>query len=275
MEKINRDISRRLGQNFILDDDYLRDIVSSLKLPKDSNILEIGSGRGNLSSVLAQNFKKVISFEIDKKFMKYLEPLGRKFNNLTFIIKDILKFSILDIEKMFNYEKYYIVSNLPYYITSPIIFKFLFNSRCLLALFVMVQKEIAIRYTSKEGNREYGKPSVLLQTFCKLRIIREVKREVFTPIPKVDSCMVEIIVNRNKFKALDVLKYQKFISLCFKMKRKTLLNNLCKAGYKKEVVLKAILSLNLDVRSRPEELSPATFVRLFKMLKDKLHSTYN
>lgn len=265
MEKENFRFKKEFGQNFILDKNFLQSVVSSLKLGTDSEILEIGAGFGSLSETLADNFKKVVSFEIDKTLTEHLLDVEKRHDNLTFIISDVLKESIDTVESHFDGE-YYMVANLPYYITSQIIFKFLFETKNLRKMFVMVQKEVGERFCAKEKTKDYGVPTVLLNAFGETRILKNVKRQMFTPPPKVDSCIIEIDIDRNKFDIKDREKFVAFVKNCFKMKRKTLVNNLSTFIDNKGKIVKVLESMGLSLTVRPEELTAEQFVTLHTLL---------
>ena len=251
---------KQFGQNFILDKNFINSLVDSFNLSEDINVLEIGAGAGTLSTSLASKYKKVLSYEIDKTLTEHLKSLEA--DNLKFVFKDILQEDILQIENYFGGEKYYLIANLPYYITSQIIFKFLFETTNLVSMFVMVQKEVGERFCAKSGSRDYGVPSVLLSTFGDCKIIKNVSRKMFVPSPNVDSCIIKI-EKKDKFLIKDKQKYVDFVSNCFKMKRKTLFNNLVKSGFEKEKILSIFDNLSISALSRPEEIDESNYVKMF------------
>ena len=264
----NFKFKKQFGQNFIFDKNFLTSIVKQFNLDNQSQILEIGAGAGTLTEVLASNFKKVFSFEIDKTLKEKLLLLQNKYNNLNFIFEDILKVETSKIDELFD-DNFYLIANLPYYITSQIIFKFLMESKKIKKMFVMVQKEVGERFSAKYSTKDYGVPSVLINTFGSCKIIKQVNRKMFIPQPKVDSSVIEIDIEKNKFEIEDTKDYSKFISNCFMMKRKTLYNNLIKMGYDKESILEVFKKLNILDKSRPENLSSDIFVKLYTTLKNK------
>ena len=269
MEKKNFRFKKEFGQNFIFDTNFITSFVVKFDMPNDSNIVEIGAGMGTLTEVLAKNFKRVVSFEIDKTLTEKLQGLENDYQNLTVVFGDILEQKMCDIEKVFNGEKYFVVANLPYYITSQIIFKFLFESQELDSMFVMVQKEVGERYCAKSGSKEYGIPSVMLGVFAETKIVQQVSRKMFTPMPNVDSCIIKIKLNRNKFEISDQDKFHKFVAGCFAMKRKTLSNNLKKMGYNEGQILTTLDALSLISTIRPEDISPEDYVKMFNLLCEK------
>jgi len=270
MPQLSKDFKfkKQFGQNFILDKNYMSNLVKNFNLNKDTNVLEIGAGAGVLTDVLASNFKKVISFEIDKTLTEHLLSLQDQHNNLQFVFKDVLLEDTACIDNMFN-SPYVLIANLPYYITSQIIFKFLLSSKYLNNMFVMVQKEVGIRFGAVPCTKDYGIPTVLINTFGDCKIIKNVPRTVFTPQPNVDSCILQIKIDKIKFNIKNATEYSSFVSGCFKMKRKTLYNNLTSCGFNKEEVLSTLANLNLTQTIRPEQLSAQDFVKLYNALKNK------
>lgn len=257
---------KQFGQNFIFDKNFLQSLVKSFNLDKNTNVLEIGAGAGTLSEVLAQNFKNVLSVEIDKTLKEHLEGLATQYKNLNFIFDDVLKIKTIFFDEYFKDEQFCLIANLPYYITTQIIFKFLFETKNLSQMFVMVQKEVGERFCANHSTKDYGIPTVLVNTFGSAKIVKSVPRTLFTPIPNVDSCILNIKIERDKFDIDDLKKYSDFISNCFKMKRKTLYNNLSSSGFKKEIVKDAILQLNKQQTARPENLTAKNFFDLYKLL---------
>ncbi len=269
MQDKNFKFKKEFGQNFIFDKVFLSSLVKSFSLDPKSNILEIGAGMGTLSECLAENFKRVVSFEIDKTLTEHLGKVESRHGNLHFVFQDVLKENINKIDDIFGGEKYFLIANLPYYITSPIIFKFLLETNNLLEMFVMVQKEVGVRFCGEVGSKDYGVPTVILNTFGETSIVKNVGRKLFTPPPKVDSCIIKISLNKNKFDIDLPSQYHKFVSACFVAKRKTLYNNLCMSGIDKKAAKELILGLNLKENVRPEEVSCENYVKLYKMIYSK------
>ena len=266
MNKSNFRFKKEFGQNFIFDKNFIKSMVGKFDIPEQSNIVEIGAGMGALTEVLADKYKKVVSFEIDKTLTEKLEELQSKHSNLTIIFGDILQQKLEDIEELFGGEDYYIVANLPYYITSQIIFKFLFESSKLKAMFTMVQREVGERYCASCGSREYGIPSVILNTFANTEIVCQVSRKMFVPMPNVDSCIIKIELDKNKFDIADQNKFHTFVAACFAMKRKTLANNLKKMSFCDSEISPALQQLSLRSDIRPEDISVQNYVELFNLL---------
>ena len=216
---INHNFKKKFGQNFITDKNLLSAIVDDAEIDKSDEVLEIGAGAGTLTKEISNRAKKVISYEIDKDLESYL--LGLKLNNVNFIFKDIMKENLLEIENYFE-DGYKLIANLPYYITTPIIFKFLKNSKKLKSLTIMVQKEVAERIVATKGEKDYGILTIMINFYGNAKITRNVNRKMFYPEPNVDSAVVRIDIDREKYKNIDDDKFYSFVQSCFSMRRKTL-----------------------------------------------------
>lgn len=252
---------KKFGQNFISDKNLLNAIVSDAEIDKNSEVLEIGAGAGSLTAVLSEKCKKVVSFEIDTDLKEHLQSLELK--NVEFVFGDFMEASMKTVEEKFL-GKYKVVANLPYYITTPIIFKLLENSTKLDSLTIMVQKEVAERVCAEVGGKDYGILTVMANFYGKPEIARIIKRQMFFPVPNVDSALLHINIEPNKFSDVDREKFLKFIKTCFSMRRKTMLNNLG------TVYAKDKLKNNLDEKTlqrRAESFALQEFIELFKKLE--------
>lgn len=254
---------KKYGQNFLSDKNLLTAIADDAGVTADSEVLEIGAGAGSLTSILDAKAKKVVSFEIDKDLKETL--LGLNLKNTQFVFADFMDCNMTDIENMFSKE-YKVVANLPYYITTPIIFKLLENATKLESLTIMVQKEVAERVCSGVGGKDYGILTIMTQLYGQSKITRIVKRQMFHPQPNVDSAILHIEIEKEKFPDIDKAKFLKFVKASFSMRRKTLLNNLG-AVYGKEK-LKEIFDEQTLVR-RAESFSLEEFVEMFKKCEKK------
>jgi 16S rRNA (adenine1518-N6/adenine1519-N6)-dimethyltransferase len=266
---------KKFGQNFIFDKNLINSILQAGDFSPECSVLEIGAGAGTLTEALANNFKSVISYEIDEDLKPTLDPLSQKYDNLNIIYKDVLSVPLGDIENALP-QGYILIANLPYYITTPIVFRFL-NSKKISALYIMVQKEVGERFVAQKGTKAYGIPSVLINILGTASITKKISRTCFKPVPNVDSCMVKISLKPNYLEGIstsdlkaDFMRLSGFVNTCFAMRRKTLLNNLSKFSEHpvdvKTLASKFLTDNNLTVNARAEELSPSLFVELFKLL---------
>ena len=260
MENFN--FKKNLGQNFIFDTNLLKAIVSDGNVKKNDLILEIGAGAGSLTKQLAQSCRKVISFEIDKSLIPTLNKISEEYKNIEFHFSDFME---CNIENLFSGEAK-VVANIPYYITTAIVFKLIEHMNKFESILLLVQKEVAVRFASDCGGKEYGITSVILQSLFDVSIPRIVKKECFTPIPKVDSALCKLVPH-NKYKFEDFDDFKKFVHLSFSMRRKTLVNNL-KSKYPKENIIAILKNFQFSESIRPEQISVEYFIKIYNLLKN-------
>lgn len=253
--------NKAYGQNFIFDTNFLKSIVD-LVATKHDDVLEIGAGAGTLTKILANSAKSVVSYEIDKNLEPILAENLSECDNVKVIFGDIMKFDMQSIESNFD-DNYIMVANLPYYITTPIIFKFIENARHLKSMAIMVQLEVAERLTAKPNTKEYGAITPAIDYRANAKIIKKVDRHMFTPAPNVDSAIVKIDFNPNKFDILDNQTMDDTIRSAFAMRRKTISNNL-KAyfHFNNDEVNEILKNANISPTTRGETLDTANLVRL-------------
>ncbi len=249
---------KKFGQNFISDKNLLQAIVNDAQISAEDEVLEIGAGAGSLTQMLSQSCKRVISFEIDKDLQLQLLALGLK--NVEFEFSDFMQSNMKEIENRFD-KNYKVVANLPYYITTPIIFRLLEESEKLDSLTIMVQKEVAERVCAKAGGKDYGVLTVMTNFYGQPSITRIIKRQMFYPAPNVDSALLHIKIERDKFKDVDKIKFSNFVKACFSMRRKTLLNNLGTIYGKDK--LKELLDEEV-LQKRAEVFTLDEFIEIFK-----------
>lgn len=256
---MSHNMKKHFGQNFLRDKNLLAAIVKDAEITKSDEVLEIGAGEGALTRELSLAAKEVISYEIDTDLISPLNELG--LSNVEFIFKDALKTDICEIEGKFS-SQYKLVANLPYYITTPLLFKFLEEAQKVVSLTVMVQREVAERMVATSG-KDYGILSIMIAFYGKAEIKRNVGRQMFYPVPNVDSAIVHIDIDRNKYIDIDKQQFSKLIRSAFAMRRKTLYNNLSK------IIEKNILNVKLDAKTlqmRAEELKLEDFIDIYKKL---------
>lgn len=259
----NFKFNKKFGQNFLSDKNLLDAIVSDAKITNNDDVLEIGAGGGALTERIALKAKKLISYEIDKTLTEHLKQIENQHSNLQIIIADALKTPISEIEKSFENE-YKLVANLPYYITTPLIFKFLEETDRCKSLTVMVQKEVAERFCAKEKTKDYGVASIMINFYANVAITRQVSRNMFFPRPNVDSAVVHITKKSSTYD-VDKNKFKDVVSTAFSMRRKTLINNLS-TKFSKTKIEEALAKLNLKSTVRAEELRIEDFVALTNVL---------
>lgn len=261
--------SKKYGQNFITDEKLLSDIADDAALTRDDVVLEVGAGAGTLTRALAERAGKVIAFEIDRSLEPTLSHTLRDYDNVTVIYDDVTQYSEEELDYLTG-GRYKVVANLPYYITTPLLFMFLDRVNTPVSLTVMVQKEVAERICANEKKGDYGALSVSVAVRADAEITRIVPREKFTPAPNVDSAVVRIVL-RGATGAKDDGTLYGLIKKAFAMKRKTLVNNLS-AGYaiSKSEAESWLTEVGIKPSARAEELSAAQFVILSDLIYGKL-----
>ena len=253
--------SKKFGQNFIFDKNLLNAIIEDSNISKQDEVLEIGPGAGTLTKVIAQNAKKVVSYEIDISLKEVLADNLAGIENSYIVFEDALKANIKDIEKHFN-GKYKIVANLPYYITTPLIFKFVKETKKVESMSIMVQKEVGERLVAKAKDKEYGAISAVLDFYGDVKILRQVPRRMFVPSPNVDSCVVQIEFKQNKYNC-NAETCEKVVKSAFSNRRKTLSNNLGNDfKLSKTKISEMLKNLGYSETVRGDALNTIDFVRI-------------
>lgn len=274
MAKHGLTFKKSLGQNFLIDPNILRKIVSQAGLTKESAAIEIGPGIGALTEHLARDAGKVLAFEIDQRLLPVLADTLSPYDNVKVIHSDILKADVEQAiqEELAGFEDIMVVANLPYYVTTPIILKLLLEKLPIRGLVVMLQKEVAERITAKPGTKAYGSLSIAIQYYTEAEFAMTVPKSVFMPQPNVDSAVIRM--TKRPEPIVQVIDEDFFFSVTrgsFVQRRKTILNNLQSAmpngKAKKEFILQALDEAGIDPTRRGETLS----IKEFGLLSDKLY----
>lgn len=252
---------KSLGQNFLIDNNIKRKIVSSADITNESLIIEVGPGNGAITSLLVNYNVPVIAFEIDTRLKDELSKL--EFNNLNIIYEDFLKVDLNKVLKDYNYKKLHLIANLPYYITTPIITKVM-NETNIDEMIIMVQKEVGDRFMAKPSTKEYNSLSIFLQYYFDIEKVTLVSKNCFIPKPKVDSLVVKFTRKEKPLELKNKDKFFKLVKDSFKYKRKNLKNNL--KDYDLNKIEKILNSMNKDLTIRAEALSIEEFVTISNML---------
>ena len=255
---------KKFGQNFLTDQNILSSIVDSAEIDKETAVIEIGPGLGSLTERLVELAGFVLCYEIDNDLIPILCKNLGKYNNFEVIHKDILEVDInKDIdEKLNKYKKIYLVANLPYYITTPIILGLLTKTTKITRYVMMMQLEVADRICGKPSTKDYNALSIAIEYRAKATRVIKVPRTVFIPAPNVDSAVVKLDLYENKkYNALDESFFFDFIRLCFNQRRKTLVNNLSNK-YSKSFINEMLISNDIKLTARSEELSIDDFIKL-------------
>ena len=258
IEKNGFNFKKKFGQNFIIDENIINSIVNKSNIDKDTLVIEIGVGAGALTTKLSDCAKNVLCYEIDESLKDILGEILKEKNNVEIIYQDFLKSNVKDDLKKYCYKKLYVVANLPYYITTPIIMKIIEDNLNVDKIVVMVQKEVGDRFKAKPNSKDYNSLSIFLNYHFDVKKLIDVSRNVFMPKPNVDSIVVEFVKKENKLKLNNEQKFYKLIKDSFVQKRKTLKNNL--KSYDLEKIELVLRKYNFDLSVRAEQLSIDIFV---------------
>lgn len=263
--------NKRLGQNFLIDDQVIEGIINISDINKEDLIIEIGPGLGTLTSKLLEKAGKVIAIELDEKMVKILNDRFKLYNNFKLLNNDILK---VDLEKLIsenieNLDKVKIVANLPYYITTPIIMKLLEDKLNIESITVMVQKEVADRITAKPGEKLSGAITYSVNYYAEAENMIFVDKNSFIPAPEVDSEVIKLQIRKKP--TVNVLNEEiffKIIKASFMQRRKTLLNGLMNSGLinDKNKIKELLNKIGIDVNVRGETLTIEQFAELSNLI---------
>lgn len=269
LEKYGFSFKKSLGQNFLIDTNILKKIVSFAQLTEESGAIEIGPGIGALTEQLARSSKKVITFEIDQRLLPILADTLSPYSNVKIIHNDVLKADVNGVikEEFDGISDLMVVANLPYYVTTPIIMKLLEEHLPIRGIVCMLQKEVADRISAQPGTKDYGSLSIAVQYYTEAEIVMIVPKTVFVPQPNVDSAVIRL--TRRTQPAVTVKDEDFFFQVTkasFAQRRKTLLNNLTSqlpdGKQKKEEILTALAASGIEPSRRGETLSIEEFGRL-------------
>ena len=264
IEENHFNFKKKYGQNFIVDKNIIHSIIKKSEIDDETLVIEIGPGAGSLTSELGKYAKNVIAYEIDETLKPILEK--NITSNTEVIFEDFLKRDIAEDIKKYNYKKLYVIANLPYYITTPIIIKLIETKIDFDKIVVMVQKEVGDRFKAKPKTKEYNSLSVFLSYYFNITKILDVSRNVFMPKPNVDSIVVCFTKKVDKLKVNNEELFFKLIKDSFKQKRKNLRNNL--KGYDLENISKTLSKYKLDLTVRAEALPLEIFVEIANNLEE-------
>ena len=251
---------KKLGQNFLIDADIVRRIVEAAELTEEDTVLEVGPGIGTLTQGLAESKANVVAVELDKRLLPVLDTTLDGYDNVRIVSGDILQ---VDIMETVGQPTFKVCANLPYYITTPIIFALLEKRLPMERLVAMVQKEVAERMAAKPGGKDYGALSVAIQYYTEPEIAFIVPPSSFIPAPSVDSAVI-VCKRRSKppVEVCDEALFFRVVKAAFSLRRKMLNNSLKNMGIKGEQVAKWLELAGVDGKRRAETLSLEDFAKL-------------
>ena len=263
MEKYDVKFKKKYGQNFLKDDRVVKRIVDNSSIGLNDLVIEVGPGGAILTKELAKRAKNVLAYEIDTDLRCELEKKLVGYDNVKILFKDFLESDINSDITDYDYDNIYFISNVPYYITTPIVMKLIDSNIKFKKIMMMVQKEVGQRFSSKPGSKSYSSISVFLGYYYDVRLEFNVSRYEFVPVPNVDSAVIKL-VRHNKYQVNNEEKFFKFVKQCFLYKRKNIRNNL--KGYDLEKVSIVLKNYGHDLSSRAEEFSMIEFIDLYNSL---------
>lgn len=264
MEHYDVKFKKKFGQNFLKRRAVVERIVSTCSLTKDDLVIEVGPGGAILTQELAKKAGAVLAYEIDTDLKDELSTKLADFSNVSVLFQDFLESNIKEDISNFSFSNLYFISNVPYYITTPIIMKIIDSNLNFKKICMMVQKEVGVRFSAQPGSREYGSISVFLAYFYDIRKEFLVSRKEFVPEPNVDSVVISFT---KKNKLLELKNKELFFKLVrdsFQFKRKNIRNNLKK--YNLDVIASVLSDFDFDLSVRAEQLSVEIFVALANAL---------
>ena len=245
-----------LGQNFLKDKGVLAKIIDSVDVKEDDLIIEVGPGQGALTKFLKLFKANLRCFEVDTRVKKYLDSFED--DKTKIIYNDFMKVNLEEEIKDIDYKDLYVIANLPYYITTPIIEKMISSPLNVKAMVLMVQNEVADRLSAIPGTKDYGAITVYLNYYYNVEKLFFVHRSAFDPAPNVDSAVIKLSKKDNELELNDKDLFFKLVQDSFKMKRKNIRNNL--KGYDLEKIAKVLESYGLDLTVRAESITLQCFV---------------
>ena len=256
----NFDYKKSLGQNFLKDNNVIDKIVSAINYEDNNLVIEIGPGSGAMTKELLKRVDFAILYEIDTRLEKILFKELSDYVNYELIFDDFLKRNMGNDLSKYNYDNLYIVANLPYYITTPIINKIVSDKIPVKEMVIMIQKEVADRLSSKPGSRDYGQITVFLNYFFEIEKVLTVSKNCFVPKPKVDSAVIKMKRREQKELVKDEEFFEKIVKDSFRFKRKTIKNNLSNYDLKKiDIILN---KYGFDINTRSECIPYYVFVEI-------------
>jgi len=263
---------KRFGQNFLVDENILERIVEESSITEKDVVIEIGPGLGNLTELLLKKAKTVIAFEIDEDMIRVLQGRFKDDSNFVLINKDILQANIKEVlrENNIKEENIKLVANLPYYITTPIMFKIFEEANYIKSMTVMVQKEVADRIVAQPKSKDYGVLTVNTKYYGQAEKLFDVPNTSFVPAPNVTSSIVKIDICSN-YEVENIGVFFRTIKAAFAQRRKKLLNSIENSNMfniNKEKLKQVLELCNINENARAEEIDIETYIMLSNKINE-------
>ena len=263
-EKYDVKFKKKFGQNFLKDVNIVKKIVRTADIDENSLVIEVGPGGAIMTRELASVATQVLAYEIDTELKEELNKRLIGCDNVDVVFQDFLVSNLAEDVSKYNFEHLYFVSNVPYYITTPILVKLIESGLPFEKIVMMVQKEVGDRFSTKSGNKEYGSITVILNYFYDVKKEFFVSRKQFVPEPNVDSSVVSMELKQDRLEVKDIDLFKSLVRDSFQYKRKTLRNNL--KGYDLEKIEYVLSKYGLDLTVRAEAVDVDIFVDIANTL---------
>lgn len=264
LEKYNVQFKKKFGQNFLRRQEIVERIASVCNITEQDLVIEVGPGGAILTRELAKVAGSVLAYEIDTDLKSELAQKLQAIDNVTVLYQDFLESDITSDIQKFSFDKLYFVSNVPYYITTPIVMKLIQSNLTFEKICMMVQKEVGDRFSTAPGNKEYGSITVFLNYYYDIQKEFLVPREEFVPVPNVDSVIISFTPKEELFPLKDEILFFQLVRDSFQYKRKNIRNNLKK--YDLTIIEHVLKQYNFDLTVRAEQLGIEIFVELANAL---------
>ena len=270
LKKFDLRAKKGFGQNFITEPSIVGKIAD-LSQCQGKAVIEIGPGIGALTEQLALRAKQVITFEIDERLPSVLAYTLEPYQNVEIRLQDFLETDLLSLVDSLQkqYDDIVLCANLPYYITTPLLFKIFESKTNISIITVMMQKEVADRMAAQVNTKDYNALSILVQFYYEVKSVMKVPRSVFHPRPNVDSAVVQFIRRETLLKVSDEKQFTELVKACFKQRRKTIYNNLRDYLKDQDLALDLLIQANIDPQSRAENSQITDFVRLSEVYYER------
>lgn len=256
----NFEYKKTLGQNFLYDKNIIDKIVNAPLYEDNNLVIEIGPGAGALTVELLKMVDRAILYEIDTRLSSVLDKKLKDFVNYELIFDDFLNRDIKKDISKYDFDNLYIVANLPYYITTPIISKVIDDNLPIKEMVIMIQKEVALRFSAKPGMKEYGQITVFLNYFFDIEPVCFVSKNSFIPKPRVDSAVIKMKRKDNREDLVSFDYFNRLVKDSFRFKRKTIKNNL--GDYNLDIVNRVLVKYGFDINTRSENIPYNVFVEM-------------
>lgn len=266
LDKSEFKLKKQFGQNFIVDENIINNIITKAELDKDIMVIEIGPGAGSLTYKLSQAAKNVLCYEIDTTLEPVLKENLKDLDNVDIVFKDFLKADVKEDLKGYEFTQLYVVANLPYYITTPIITKIIEDGLPVDKIVVMVQKEVGDRFKATPNSKDYNSLSIYLNYYYEVSKLMDISRNIFIPKPNVDSIIVCFKRKEERIKLKNEKLFFQLVRDSFTQKRKNLRNNL--KNYDLVKIEEILKQMGLDLSVRAEALSIEQFALIANGLVD-------